>query len=95
MANLVTNVTANGATAGVSITGPCALHAIGSSVYDGANLRLELSSLTDTAADYAPIGYDFKEGALPRYVDLPGTYFLRVVTTNVGTNTDVSIEIQQ
>ena len=90
MATLLSAVTTDTTGSGASHSGPCTVMVHGDSVFDGAQVLIEIAN-TDTAADYTPIG---REG----YFKQPGsfncqgqgTYYLRAVLRDAGTNTSVT-----
>ena len=92
---LLSAVTSDGAGSGVSHTGACTVILHGDSVMDGCSVGIEIAD-SDTAADYATVGPQgvFRQpGSV--LVNGQGTYYLRAVVANSGTNTSVTCKTVQ
>ena len=90
MATLLSAVTSDGAGTGASHSGPCTVIVHNDSVFDGANIAIQIAD-TDTAADYVPI-----DGAVFRTnnaiaINGQGTYYLRAVVANAVSTTSLTV----
>ncbi len=95
MQTLLDGVSANGASSGVAVNGPCNVIIAGDSVFDGASVAIE-SYPTDTDAKYAPAGLDgFLKGPDSVFINGVGDYFVRAVVRNAGSSTNINAVINQ
>lgn len=95
MATLLSAATDNGAGTGASHTGPCTVHVANDSVFDGAEIYIEIAD-SDTAGEYAPVGKDgVFRAAGSVTIDAKGTYFLRAKVARAGTNTSLNCTTTQ
>jgi hypothetical protein len=85
MADLLRDVTANGAGSGVALSGPCTLFVENNSVFAGARVHVEYAT-NDTAAEYSPIGHEFTSPGSVQ-CNAQGSYYLRGVVTSANTST--------
>ena len=98
---IATTVTTDGATTGVSLTGPKQILVHGDTVYDGSQFQLEIAD-TDTSADYQAIHFGigslvyerFSEGSPQQlFVNAPSdsSYFIRINVENAATLTSITV----
>ncbi len=93
MQTLLNGVSANGASSGVEVNGPCNVVIAGDSVFDGASVAIE-SYPEDTPSKYAPAGLDgFLKGPDTVFVNGLGTHYIRAVVRNAGANTNINAVI--
>ena len=92
MATLLNAVSVNGAGSGASHSGPCTVFVSGT--FDGATVTVEVAD-ADTAAKYskptksiAPESRFAEKGSVT--LNAYGTYFVRAVVSNAGSNTSVT-----
>ena len=95
MATLLSGVSSDGAGAGASHSGPCTVTIPNDSVFDGAEVHIQIAA-SDSAADYAPAGRKAilrQPGAVA--IDSQGTYFLRALVNKAGSSTSIDCTTQQ
>lgn len=97
MATLLSAVSADTVGTGASHSGPCTVWIRG--VLDGAEVVIQGAD-ADSAANYAKLDNSLipqakftDQGSVS--VNAYGTYYLRAVLTNAGTNTSVTVETTQ
>lgn len=95
MATLLSGVSANGAGSGASHTGPCTVHVPSNSVFDGAEVHIQIAD-SDTSAEYAAAGPKavlYQPGAVD--ISGRGTYFLRALVARAGSSTSLTCTTTQ
>ena len=90
MASLLSAATANGAGTGVAMTGPCTVIVENDSVFDRAEVHIEVSE-TDTAGKYAPAGREaILRAAGAIRIDVTGAYYVRARIAKAESATSIN-----